>query len=79
MSDKTNPNSIGGPTEYAGFKAPKRADASTVAGHAGAYYDNPGNEHGNSVDRARINKTIQGYDPTKSTIKPAGTPSQFGY
>jgi hypothetical protein len=67
MSDKTNPNAVGGANEYHGFVAPSRPDASIVG---------PG---GNSVDRARINRNSDAIDKgSPSPAFPLGKPNNFG-
>lgn len=60
---KSNPNGIGVDNEYAGFAAPSRPDASTVG---------PG---GNTVDRSRINPTLNQVSTSKTTAKPGGVSS----
>jgi hypothetical protein len=64
MSDKTNPNNVGGPNEYAGFVAPKRADQSTVG---------PG---GNTVDRGAINRSVTSVSKQGTAAFPGGVPSK---
>jgi hypothetical protein len=67
MSDKTNPNSVGGANEYHGFVAPKRADQSIVG---------PG---GNTVSRDRINRNSDAIDKSAPNAAfPLGKPNNFG-
>lgn len=67
MADATNPSNVWGPNEYAGFVAPKRADASTVG---------PG---GNIVDKNRIPKTMNTADKNNNQAHPLGNPGTTGY
>jgi len=77
MADRSNPNNVGSPiSEYAGFKAPKRADQSTVGG-PGGYYS--GDQMGNVVDPSRINKTLDNVSTQASAAKPGGVSSGSGY
>jgi hypothetical protein len=64
MSDKTNPNDVGGMNEYAGFVAPKRADQSIVG---------PG---GNTVDRGAINRSVTSVSKQGTAAFPAGVPQK---
>lgn len=73
---KSNPDGVGVNGEYAGFKAPHRADQSTVAG-PGGYYG--GSEVGNVVDREDINKTKDSVSRSGSQVFPGGTSSGSGY
>lgn len=66
MSDKTNPNAVWGPNEYAGNVAPSRPDASTVG---------PG---GNTVDRKAIPKTLT-ESGTPNAAKPLGPVTGSSY
>lgn len=68
---RTDPSDVLGPNEYAGNVAPKRADASTVT-----YY---GDKGGNTVDRSRINKTMDRVSTQGSPAKPGGQISSSGY
>jgi hypothetical protein len=78
-SSKSNPNQVGGEAgEYAGFAAPARADASTVAGAPGAYY-NPNGEAGNTVDQSTIPQTQNVASKDKTTAMPAGPQSSSGF
>lgn len=65
--------------EYAGFRAPQRADASTVAGGRGAYYSNPGGEAGNVVDRNRIPRTKDQVSRQGSAAFPGGESTGSSY
>lgn len=63
---KSNPDNVGVENRYAGFVAPSRPDASTVA---------PG---GNVVDRNQIPKTM-GASGAESQAKPLGKPVARAY
>jgi hypothetical protein len=70
--DKTNPSVVGGANEYAGFRAPKRADKSTI----NYYGDDPS---GNTVNRGTIPRTLDQVGTKGSQAKPGGMPSGSGF
>ena len=74
---RSNPDSIGVNNEYAGFKAPKRADATTTGGRGDSYYK--GDPAGNIVDKGRMNRTKDAVSNDKSTVFPGGVSSGGGY
>jgi len=77
MASKINPNDALGPNQYAGFDVPKRPDATLTGGVAGSFY--PGDPVGNTVDRARINRTKDTVSTAPSLVYPGGVSSGSGF
>lgn len=69
-----NPGNALGPNEY--VRARRRPDQSTIAGAAGSYYGSP--EPGNTVDRRRINPTLDRVSRRSTSIYPGGVSTGSG-
>lgn len=72
---RTNPGSVLGDNEYAGFRAPSRPDQSTIAKPGGFY----GGSGGNTVDRGAIPKTMDSLDKNATQANPLGQSHGSGY